>query len=341
MSNRAAYITAAKARPFAVQDAPLPEPGSNEVVVRSYAAAINPVDWKIQDYGVFIENYPAILGTDAAGTVHAVGSSVTHVKPGDRVIAHLDGLANKQNTNNGFQLFPKTASIYVAKLPDNISFAEGSVLPLAISTAAAGLFQKDYLSLPHPQVGGKATQSDEIVLVWGGSSSVGSTVIQLARAAGLQVATTASAHNHDYVKALGASHVFDHTSSSVVDDIVSALKGKKFVGIYDAISTEDTVKKNVDIASKLDGKKFVATVLPPPEGLNSDVTVKGVFALTIAGNEVGKAVWSDFVPEALKDGSLKTKPEPLVIGKGLEKLQEGCDKNKAGVSAKKVVIEFD
>lgn len=344
MSNRAAYLTVAKANPLSVSSAPIPTPEAHEVVIHARALAINPVDWKIQDYGLFYSDsdYPVVLGTDTAGTVHSVGSSVTNVRPGDRVLAHLDGLATKKNSNGGFQDYPKTNSIYVAKLPDNVTFAQGAVLPLAISTAAAGLFQKDYLALPHPEAGGKAQRSGEVLLVWGGSSSVGSTAIQLASAAGVEVATTASEHNHDYVKSLGATYVFDHKSASVVEDIVKALQGKKFAGVYDAISEEATIQKSAEVASKLDGNKFVSTVLPPPEkGLPEGVTAKGLFALSISGNDVGQAVWGKFVPQALADGSLKAKPEPLVIGKGLEKVQEGCNKNKAGVSAKKVVIELD
>ena len=56
--------------------------------------------------------------------------------------------------------------------------------------------------------------------------------------------------------------------------------------------------------------------------------------------EIGKAVWRDFVPEALENGRLKTKPDPVVIGTGMDKVQDGFDKLKAGVSAKKVVVEL-
>ena len=66
------------------------------------------------------------------------------------------------------------------------------------------------------------------------------------------------------------------------------------------------------------------------------VKVGNVFGI----NEVTHPVWKDYLPQALQQGKLKCVPEPLVIGKGLESLQKGCDKNKEGVSAKKVVIEL-
>ena len=67
-----------------------------------------------------------------------------------------------------------------------------------------------------------------------------------------------------------------------------------------------------------------------------------MFALTIFSQyaEVGKAVWGKFVPEALKNGRLLPKPDPAVIGHGLDRIQEGVDKNKAGVTASKVVIDL-
>ena len=64
------------------------------------------------------------------------------------------------------------------------------------------------------------------------------------------------------------------------------------------------------------------------------------FALTIAHNEVGGAVWGKWVPFALANGTLKCKPDPMVSGQGLEMLQTASNQNKEGVSAKKVVVEL-
>ena len=70
---------------LAVQEKDIPEPGPGEVVVQIYATALNPVDWKIKEYDFFIKEYPAILGTDAAGVVAKVGEGVTNVVVGDKV----------------------------------------------------------------------------------------------------------------------------------------------------------------------------------------------------------------------------------------------------------------
>ena len=88
-SNKAAWITEAKANPLKVDHASQPIPGPDEVVIKNSALAINPVDWKIQDYGMFIQNYPNILGTDVAGEVHEVGSDVKNFKKGDKVLRYV------------------------------------------------------------------------------------------------------------------------------------------------------------------------------------------------------------------------------------------------------------
>jgi NADPH:quinone reductase-like Zn-dependent oxidoreductase len=340
MSNQAAWIKSAKAKPLVVESAPYPTANPGEVVVKNGAVAVNPVDWKVQDYGFAVTEFPNVLGTDVAGTVDSVGEGVTRFKKGDRVLAHAVGLATGKAANGGFQLFTSTQEILVSKIPDSLTFTEATVLPLAISTAAAGLFQKTHLALPYPAK--EAKKTGKTILVWGGSSSVGATAIQLAVAAGVEVATTASAKNHDFVKSLGATHVFDHTKSSVVDDIVSKLKSSEFVGTYDAIGTEETFKSSAKVTSKLGGSMVVGTLPPPASGFPDGVKVQGLFALTIASahKEVGEAIWGKYVPEALVDGTLQAKPDPIVLGKGLEKVQEGLDKQKAGVSAGKIVIEL-
>jgi NADPH:quinone reductase-like Zn-dependent oxidoreductase len=111
-------------------------------------------------------------------------------------------------------------------------------------------------------------------LVWGGSRSVGATAIQVAVAAGIEVATTASRKNLDFVRSLGATHVFDHTRSGVVDENVKRLKGKYFAGTYDAITLEDTIMASAEVTSELGGGLVVCTLPPPEESLSDNVKVR-------------------------------------------------------------------
>lgn len=142
------------------------------------------------------------------------------------------------------------------------------MLPLAVSTAAAGLYQKSHLGLPYPTK--DATPSGKTLLVWGGSGSVGSTAIQLAVASGADVVSVASKHNIEYVKSLGAKEVFDYNDENCVDEIVGALKKGEFAGVYDAISLPDAFKKWGQVVKKMGGGK-AATVLPPPGDLDESI----------------------------------------------------------------------
>jgi len=86
MSNQAAWLTAAKTKPLKVGSAPTPKAGAGEVVIKNEYVAINPVDWKIQEYEFFVKEYPTILGTDVAGEIVEVGDGVTRFHKGQKVI---------------------------------------------------------------------------------------------------------------------------------------------------------------------------------------------------------------------------------------------------------------
>lgn len=215
------------------------------------------------------------------------------------------------------------------------------------STAAAGLFSEGNLGLPLPTVPPNATK--KAILVWSGASSVGAVAIQLAKASGVAVITTASSHNISAMKSqLGVEYAFDYKSATVVDDIVSAVgqlkkDGQDFVGVYDAISLPASFKAIGQVFDKLGSSNLVpakklATVLPPSD-LPNDVEAKGVFA-ALLDKDVAHGVWGTFVTEGLEKGVLKPLPRALVIGKGLDSIQKGLDENKQGVSFAKVVVEL-
>lgn len=83
--NQAAWLVKA-GEPLQVGDAPLPKPGPGELVVKNGAVAINPIDCHMQDSGIFVQQWPTVLGADVAGEVYTVGPDVQSFKKGDRVI---------------------------------------------------------------------------------------------------------------------------------------------------------------------------------------------------------------------------------------------------------------
>ena len=338
MSNQAAFIDAAKAHPFSVREAAYPTPKATEIVVRSRAVAANPVDWKLQDFAFFPIPYPNIFGQDVAGEVVEVGADVKGFPKGQRVLAHALGLVTQDPRNGAFQQFVAVSEQLTAIIPDGLSYEAACVLPLCLSTAAAGLYQQTHLALEHPSTSPKPT--GKTVLIWGGSSAVGSCAIQLAKASGYEVIATASKENAAYVQDLGAEP-FDHASASVADDIVAVLKGKEVAGAYDCICQGETTTTCVKILEKAAGSGKIATVEPGSEKNSTEkVQVVSVMAPSIASNEVAKVVYHEFLPKALAEGTLKAKPDPLIVGKGLEEVQAAVDRCKAGVSAQKVVVSI-
>ncbi|RYP46275.1 hypothetical protein DL768_007494 [Monosporascus sp. mg162] len=312
-----------------------PRPG--EVLIAVAAVAVNPVDWKVQDLGAFIEEWPTILGEDVAGEIVEVGEGVTNVSKGQRVIGHALFFMSRELKHSGFQEFVICPQTSVAALPDSISYEAGAVLPLSVSTAGAGLFQPNQLALDKP--GTNPNKNGKTLLVWGGSSSVGTSAIQLGVAAGYDVITTSSKKNFNLVKNLGATAVFDYSSPDAVAELAAELKKRAFAGAFDAIGLRESQHVIARLMTELGGG-HIATVLPPPEDLPPTVTSSTLLAYTIFSEypEVGKAVWEDFLPQALKTGQFKPSPPEKVVGKGLDSLQTAFDQQKAGVSAAKIVV---
>ncbi|BGP36149.1 hypothetical protein JCM10450v2_000047 [Rhodotorula kratochvilovae] len=348
--NRAAWYNSPGAQ-FEVDNAPMWSVAEGEVLVKVHSVAVQPVDWKIQTSGFdfLVKGYPFILGTDVAGEVVEVGAGVENVKKGDRVLGHCKSLASGEPKHSAFQRFAVLDALLVSPIPATLSNDEASVLPLGLSTAAAGLYPAQYLAVPPPHVGApNPAGKGKVLLVYGGSSSVGVCTIQLAVASGLSVVTTCSPANFPLVKALGAAAAFDYRTprGELLDALVAAVEqaGTEYAGAFDAIAEEGSVQLCGEVALRAfegKGRKFVAASLPPPKDLPGGITAEGVMALDIAlqdSGAVARAVYHDYIPAALASGALQAKPDPLVVGAGLESVQRGLDRQKEGVSARKVVV---
>ena len=344
LSNTAAWLTAEKVTPFEVKPAPIWKPLENEILVKNHALAINPVDGYIQALAFFPMEYPTILGHDIAGEVVEVGPNVTRFKKGDRVVGQALGVpknvheaGNDQLRETAFQSYTILKTHLTSEIPDNVSYDEAAVIPCCLSTAACGLFQETpYLQMKYPTEPAQKP-TGKTVLIWGGSSSVGSNGIQLAVAAGYEVICTASSKNFEYTQKLGASLVFDYNSPFVVQDIIKACKDKTMAGVLDCIGPPATAVC-MEIIQKLDGNRTVATVKPEPKEIPHGVTAKFVMGASLEHNAVGPGVWTKYLPKALKAGKFVPAPKPLIVGKGLEALQEGVDLIQKGVSAQKLVV---
>ena len=370
-ANTAAWLGEKHAE-FEVKSAPYTRPLENEIVVKNHAVSINPLDWMKQAAGDALFSwikYPFILGSDLAGEVVEVGPGLSRFKVGHRVLGHAVGVDKKRNSpaEGSFQQYTVLLGHMATPIPSAISYESAAVLPLGLSTAACGLFQKDQLALRYPSKTPKAT--GKTLLVWGGSTSVGSNAIQLAVAAGYEVITTASPRNFDYVKRLGASQVFDYGSKTVVKDVIKAFKGKTIAGAL-AIGA-GSGEACFDIVNACQGDKFVSiatfpisfvkmtkganirfqffvqvpklvafNVLRMLKALTQRIRSNFIFGTTLMNNDVSRAVYVDFLPAALAEGRYVPTPEPFVVGKGLQFVQAGLDLQRKGVSARKVVVSL-
>jgi len=177
-------------------EVPLPEVGPRDLLVRVEAVSVNPVDIKRRS-SLSPSAQPTILGFDAAGVVHAVGSEVTSFAVGDEV--WYAGDVTRQGSNAEFQAVDERI---VARKPASLGFADAAALPLTTITAWETLFERFAMTAD--------TTGD--LLVVGAAGGVGSVLIQLAKACtGVRVIGTASrADSRRWVETMGADAVVDH-----------------------------------------------------------------------------------------------------------------------------------
>ncbi|KAJ4292576.1 hypothetical protein N0V90_009239 [Kalmusia sp. IMI 367209] len=343
--NQAAWLKEA-GKSLEVSQAPLPTAGAGEIVVKNAAVAINPLDWHMQDHGVFIQQWPANFGCDVAGEVYEVGPDVTCFKRGDRVIAHTINLVSGRPQDAAYALYSVVPANKAAILPNSISFTDGVVVPFALEAAVCALSLKEpgpcmpgvltpALGLPYPSLEKPAPSTGKALVVFGGSSSVGSMTTQIATAAGIKIIAISGSHNLEFSKRCGAADVFDHKDPALIEKVVAAIGTSEFAGIFDAISIPETYTHDLAILSKLGGG-HLACVHPPPTEVPDNVKTGMIFAV----NDIATPVWKDYVTPALEAGDLKCLPPPKVVGKGLEYIDKGLKMSKAGVSATKLVVEL-
>ncbi|MBF9232952.1 zinc-binding alcohol dehydrogenase family protein [Microvirga alba] len=182
-------------------DLPRPEPKGHDLLVEIKAISVNPVDVKVRLRAQPEAGAARVLGFDAAGIVTAAGPHASLFKPGDAVF--YAGTLNRPGTNAEYHLVDERI---VGLKPKTIDFPQAAALPLTSLTAFETLF--DRLDIKRPVPG-----AAKAILIVGGAGGVGSMAIQLARQlTDLTIITTASRpETKEWVTALGAHHVIDHS----------------------------------------------------------------------------------------------------------------------------------
>jgi NADPH2:quinone reductase len=192
-----------------LEEIPTPKPEAGQVLVRIRAAGVNPYDTYMRSGTYAIKPpLPYTPGSDAAGTIEAVGSGVKKVKPGDRVYT-------AQMVTGAYAEYALALEEQVHHLPQNISFEQGAGIWVPYGTA--------YHALHHFA----KARAGETVLVHGASGGVGTAALQMARAMGLTVFGTAGTDKGlELARREGAHQTFNHSKAGYHEEIMKATGGR-------------------------------------------------------------------------------------------------------------------
>ncbi len=192
-----------------LEEVPTPRPSSGQVLVRVHAAGVNPYDTYMRSGTYAIKPpLPYTPGSDAAGTVEAVGEGVNGLKPGDRVYV-------ARTVTGAYAEYALTLRSQAHPLPAKTTYTQGAGIWVPYGTAYHALYQST------------RARAGETVLIHGASGGVGIAGVQIARAMGLRVFGTAGTDNGlELVRREGAHQAFNHTKAGYLEEIMAATNGK-------------------------------------------------------------------------------------------------------------------
>lgn len=189
-----------------LEDITDPVAGAGEVLIDVASAGVNPIDWKILSGAMkaFIPlPLPFTPGVEVAGTVIALGQGVTEFKIGDEVFGFI-------NIVGGYATKAVAAVSKLAIKPKSLSVLQAGAVPATALTAWQALTEH------------AAVQRRQKVLIHAAAGGVGSMAVQIAKYLGAEVYATASAHNHAYLKDIGADYTIDYTTQAF-DELLSGV----------------------------------------------------------------------------------------------------------------------
>jgi len=187
---------------------PTPTPAPGQVLVRIHAVGVNPYDTYMRNGTYAVKPpLPYTPGSDGAGTVEAIGTGITKVKPGDRVYV-------AKTVTGAYAEYAIVMESQAHRLPEKASFSQGAGVWVPYGTAYHALYHS------------AEAHASETVLIHGASGGVGIAGVQIARAMGLTVVGTASSQKGlDLATREGAHLVFDHSKPGYLDEIMKASGG--------------------------------------------------------------------------------------------------------------------
>jgi NADPH2:quinone reductase len=304
-----------------------PKPSGSQVLVKIRAVSVNPIDTYIRSGVIKIDlPTPYIVGCDLAGVVEAIGPDVKRFRPGDRVWGSNQGLQGRQGT---FAEYAVVDECWLYNTPDEVADADAAALALTGITAHLGLFRLANLKM------------GENVFVHGGTGGVGSCVIQMARAVGARVFTTAGSDEKVKIcQQLGATATVNYKTA----DMNAAIKKFGAIDLW----WETLREPNFDLALEhlnVRGRMIVMAgrdarpALPLGPFYTRDITMFGFAMFNASAEEQRKCA------AEMNRWTAKGRLKPL-IGKKLKladaaaahRLQEENTLKKAGTLVGKIVL---
>jgi len=269
-----------------------PEPAPGEVLVKVYAAGVNPVDTYIRSGNYGKVDLPYTPGFDAAGTVEQLGEGVSHFKQGDRVYVagSISGCYAEYALCKAGQVHP---------LPDRISFAQGAGVFVPFATAYRALIQK------------AGAKPGDKVLIHGASGGVGTAAIQIAKAHNIEVTGTAGTEKGlELVKEQGAAHAFNHKEEGYLQRAVEEATGGKGFDIIIEMLANVNLDNDLDVLAS-EGRVVVVGSrgridIDPRKTMAKNSTIMGMTVLATPPDEMKK------IHEALIEGMANGTLNPII-----------------------------
>ena len=330
---RAAYIEqTGPPEAIRVGDLPQPVPGPGQVLVRVRATALNPIDLYIRSGMVAMPmGFPHVIGADFAGTVEALGPGATRYQVGDRVWGSNQGMLGRQGATAEYAAVDEALAY---PTPEGQPDAEAAAQALVGITAHLGLFRKAQL------------QAGENVYIPGGSGGVGSMVVQMAKAVGARVATSAgSPEKVELCKGLGADLALNYK----LDDIPAKLRefAPEGIDVWYETLRDPNLEVNIPLLRRRGRMLVIAgRAAKPPLPFGSfyprDCSILG-FAMFNASPDEQRASAVD-IAKWVEAGKLKPligKTFPLAEAARAHKFLEECTIQGTSQVVGKVVIEVD
>ncbi|MCH8071784.1 MAG: NAD(P)H-quinone oxidoreductase [Proteobacteria bacterium] len=242
---------------------PIPEPGESEVLIRVHAAGVNRPD-VLQRLGMYPVPADAdpLPGLEAAGEVVATGANTSRWQCGDKVMALCHG--------GGYAEYCRVHENHCLTIPENLSMVEAAAIPETYFTVWYNVFTRAGL------------EAGETLLVHGGSSGIGTTTIQLAKAIGASVITTAGTDEKcDFCKDLGADHALNYRTIDWEQRIGELTEGKGVNVVLDMVAGP-YMQKNINVLGR-DGRYVIIAFLKGPK---AELDMRRVLGqrLTITGS---------------------------------------------------------